>query len=510
MIARDGALHSVWQETTTEIKPIQASQETRFDVIIVGAGITGITTGLLLQSSGKKCLILESHSVGFGTTSGTTAHLNTLLDVPYTTIIKNFDVDKGKLVARATRDAIRLVKSNIRKYGIRCGFEMCDGYLLAEDEKQAKELREIHNACNSVGIHARYTKDVPATIPFVKAICVPQQAKFHPLRYVMALAEAFENEGGVIITNCRVTRAEEGDTVTVETENGSFTASHLIYATHIPPTVNLVHLRCAPYRSYVIACHLKGDGYPDDLIYDMADPYHYYRSQVIDGVNYLIAGGEDHRTGPTESAEASFRNLENHVRKNFEIESITQKWSSQYYEPADGLPYIGKMPGHADNVLVATGFGGNGMVYSGVSAKILSSLVLNEEDELTHAFSPSRIKPVAGFKNFVEHNFGVLKSLVDKLFASEEINGFADLAPGDGKVLTLDGQYLGIYKDDSGAIHVVNATCTHLKCTVGWNHAEKSWDCPCHGARFTMDGKVLNGPADRDLEYVNVEIVALP
>ena len=149
-------------------------------------------------------------------------------------------------------------------------------------------------------------------------------------------------------------------------------------------------------------------------------------------------------------------------------------------------------------------------LYSGVAAKILASLVLNEEDELTHAFSPSRIKPVAGFKNFVEHNFGVLKSLVDKLFASEEINGFADLAPGDGKIITLDGQFLGIHKDETGAIHVVNATCTHLKCTVGWNYAEKSWDCPCHGARYSMDGKVLNGPADRDLEYINDEIVALP
>jgi nitrite reductase/ring-hydroxylating ferredoxin subunit len=239
----------------------------------------------------------------------------------------------------------------------------------------------------------------------------------------------------------------------------------------------------------------------------MYDPYHYYRTQEIDGKKYFIVGGDDHKTGHEPNTAKPFLSLESHVRNNFDVEAVTHQWSSQYYEPADGLPYIGVLPGHAKNVLVATGFGGNGMTYGTIAAHLLSDIILEKEHPLIDALSPGRIKPVAGFKNFTEHNFDVFRLLIKKVFKSPDAHEFVEVAPGEGKIFKVEGQSIGVSKDDNGAIHTVNATCTHMGCTVSWNLTEKSWDCPCHGARFSPDGKVLNGPADKDLEYTNLELI---
>lgn len=508
MISRDGAHTSLWQETTFDYRSQNVPADKKYDVVIVGGGITGVSTALELQRAGKKCLLLEAHNLCYGTTGGTTAHINTLMDTPYTTIIKNFDLERARLIAQAASNAIDHIKLNIRKYSIDCGFKTCTAFLFAQDEKQEEELKKINKACKEAGLKSVYSETIPLPIEFVKAIVVSGQAKFHPLRYVYALAEAFETAGGVIVQQCRVTAVkEESGVIDIESEKGLYQCSQVIYATHIPPDINLLHLRCIPYRSYAMAIRLASGEYPKNLAYDMYDPYHYYRTQHIDDQDYLIAGGKDHKTGHEANTEACFRNLESHVRRYFDVASITNKWSSQYYEPADGIPYIGQLPGHSENVLVATGFGGNGMTYGTIAAGVLKSMVLKEENKLIDVFSPSRVKPVAAFKNFTEHNLDVLKQLVTKLFSSEGVNGFADIAPGEGKVIKVDGQPVGVHKDEFGSIHTVNATCTHMKCTVAWNLSEKSWDCPCHGARFSMDGEVLNGPASRDLEYINLELV---
>jgi len=203
-----------------------------------------------------------------------------------------------------------------------------------------------------------------------------------------------------------------------------------------------------------------------------------------------------------------FLSLESHVRSNFDVEAVTHQWSSQYYEPTDGLPYIGTFPGHKKNVLVATGFGGNGMTYGTIAAQLFEAKILEKPHPLIEKLSPGRIKPVAGFKNFAEHNLDVFRLLIQKVFKGSEAHEFVEIAPGEGKIFKIEGQSIGVHKDDNGAIHTVNATCTHMGCTVAWNLTERSWDCPCHGARFSPDGKVLNGPADKDLEYANLELIS--
>ncbi|MCS3797431.1 FAD-dependent oxidoreductase [Niastella sp. OAS944] len=506
MIARDGANESLWQNTSQAYIPTtQIDISKNYDVVIAGGGITGISTALQLQQAGLRCIVLEAHSLCFGTTGGTTAHLNTLLDTPYNTIAGNFGKEGASLVAQAVRESLNTVKANIERYQIDCNYEEATAYLFSQDEDQTKELESIREATVEAGVATAYTSTIPVPIPFEKALEIKNQAKFHPTRYVMALAKAFEEAGGTIIENCRVTATDNADPLVIKTNQGDIQTSWLIYATHIPPGVNLVHLRCAPYRSYAMAVRLADENYPAGLAYDMYDPYHYYRTQLIDGTPYLIAGGEDHKTAHEENTNTPFAKLESHIRKFFNVKEITNRWSSQYFEPADGLPYIGHMPGKPGKILVATGYGGNGITYSHVAARLLSSIVLNIESPYIKLFDPNRIKPIAGFTNFVKENVDVAKQLITGFFSKEKIHELADIAPGEGKIVKHDGHTLALYKDEAGQVHAINPRCPHLKCTVSWNLTEKTWDCPCHGARYNANGEVLTGPADMDLEKINLQ-----
>ncbi|HET9053604.1 MAG TPA: FAD-dependent oxidoreductase, partial [Cyclobacteriaceae bacterium] len=433
----------------------------------------------------------------------------TLLDTPYPVIIKNFGENNARLVAHGADQAVAHIRENIARYHIDCGFESCNAFLFAQNEKQNNELQEIIEGCKTVELPVTEDTLSPVPIPFTRVLRVAGQAKFHPLRYIEALAKEFIATGGVIIENERVTGvSEKSHILNVETERKMFQCGQLIYATHVPPGINLIHLRYTPLRSYALAATLADDHYPQHLAYDLHDPYHYYRTQKIDGIHYLIAGGEDHKTGEDVNTEARFNALEAHTRKYFNVKEVTHRWSSQYYETTDGLPYIGILPGNSGRILVATGFGGNGMTYGTLSAFVLKSILFSEENPLISLFAPSRIKPIAGFKNFVAHNTNVLKEVVSKFFSSGPEQSFADIAPTEGKVMEVDGKKIGVYKDEQGSVHAVHAACTHMGCTVTWNQTEKSWDCPCHGARYSVDGTVLNGPADRSLEYINLQAMA--
>jgi glycine/D-amino acid oxidase-like deaminating enzyme len=236
MNLRDGAHHSLWQDTSIELKPRSAADRKPYDVIIAGGGITGITTALVLQHAGLQCMVLEAHTLGFGTSGGTTAHLNTLMDTPYSTIIKNFDVETARHIARGAEAAIRLIQTYVDQYQIDCGFEMCEAFLFAQNKEQEDELASIADACTQVAINAAYRNHIPVPLPFTQALAVPGQAKFHPLRYLQTLAQRFVQNGGVIQEHARVTAVtEEEQIVNVETGLGIFQAKHIIYAAGYQP-----------------------------------------------------------------------------------------------------------------------------------------------------------------------------------------------------------------------------------------------------------------------------------
>ena len=236
----------------------------------------------------------------------------------------------------------------------------------------------------------------------------------------------------------------------------------------------------------------------------MYDPYHYYRTQKINNKKYLIAGGYDHKTGNEENTEKCFLELEAHIRKLFDVKNIAYKWSSQYFEPADGLAYIGHLPGHSEHIYAATGFGGNGMIYSHIAAITLTQLILNQQTDYTRLFSPGRIKPVAGFTGVAEQMGETAKDMIATLFSGEKLQELASIAPGEGRLVKYENHKMGLYKNDNGKLFAVNTRCKHMYCEVKWNTAERSWDCPCHGARYNYEGEVITGPANEKLEIINL------
>jgi glycine/D-amino acid oxidase-like deaminating enzyme/nitrite reductase/ring-hydroxylating ferredoxin subunit len=499
---RDGLLHSAWQMPQEASVNTPALSSEVYDCLIIGAGITGLTAAVLLQQAGKKVALAEAHNVGFGTTGGTSAHINTFADTSYPEAQNAFGEEGAQMFADAINEGSGLIKKLVNDLNIDCDHEEKMGYLYAENDDEAKQLADIYDGFVQVGVAADYTQNVPTPVPFVKALEIPGQAQFHPIKYLLALKDAFITAGGQLLENTLIDKLEHQDGIHIaHAEAGQIRAKKVIYATHLPPGINVFSFRCAPYRSYVLAVKLQSGNYPDALIYDMQDPYHYVRTHEVDAEKLLLIGGNDHKTGH-DDPEKAFAELEEYARKYYDIASVKYRWSSQYYIPADGLPYIGQIPFMADGVYTATGYNGNGMMLGSISAKILADKVLGVENKYENLFSSSRIKPIDGFLEFVKENADVAYHFVADRFGLEETDSLQQLQPGTGEIVKFNDKKMAVYRDKEGTIHALSPVCTHAGCIVNFNAAECTWDCPCHGGRYAIDGTVLTGPPTKPLSQI--------
>ena len=472
------------------------------DVAIVGGGITGITAAYLLKQAGKRVAVIEAHRVGAGVTGETTAHISALLDTRYYNIESDFGKDGAKLAAQSQNEAIEQIAHIVRDLQIECDFTRVPVYLYTEQPQAVDEIKQEIEAARRAGLNAAYTEQIPLPFSTKGALWLPDQAQFHPLRYLFQVAAAIPGGGSHIFEHSRIQDIQDGSPCQVKTEEGSVTADTVIMATNVPPGLHVVDTEVAPYRSYVMALRTD-DIIPEGLYWDTEDPYHYIRWANTGGGRVLLVGGYDHKVGQNDDTESAYRALYEYAQRHFQVNAVVGRWSGQTYEPADSLAYIGLSPG-AEHVYLATGYGGLGMTYSNVAARLLTDLIMGRPNPYADLYSPARIKPLASAVDFVRENVNVMKRFVgDRL--SSEVDSFADIPTGEGRIVGSANAQIAAYRDESGELHMLSPVCPHMKCIVQWNSAEKSWDCPCHGGRFTPTGDWIEGPPAHNLTPVQVK-----
>jgi Rieske Fe-S protein len=316
---------------------------------------------------------------------------------------------------------------------------------------------------------------------------------------MQGLARAFLGMGGRIYTNTRVVEFNDGDgsgRAFVATEDGDHVfAPAIVVATNTPVNDRVtMHTKQAAYRTYVVAFKIAKDSYPGFLLWDLEDPYHYVRVLRDEKHDWLVVGGEDHKTGQANDADKRYHRLQEWTYKHFPAAGkAIYRWSGQVMEPVDSLAFIGRNPGD-DHIFIATGDSGHGMTHGTIAGMLLTDLILGRQNPWAEIYDPSR-KPTTSAGEYLLENANAAGRMVADRLKPAEISSVDNLKPGEGGILRRGLSQLAVYRDPEGEIREKSAVCTHLGCIVQWNGGEKSWDCPCHGSRFRTDGEILNGPA---------------
>lgn len=488
---------SLWSETATSptFPPLMA--DTEVDVLVVGGGITGLTAAMLLAASGKRVSLVEARRIGCGVSHRSTVHLTEAVDTRYHTIESDFGKEGARLVAQSSRAAIEQVSALVKEFEMPCDFVRRPGYLYTDKQEDLDDLNKEQQAASRAGLPVELLPAAPLPFPTFGALRFPDQAQMHVMRYLASLATAAQARGAHLYEDSRVLTIDDGDTCTVHLEHGpTIRAKKLFVATHAPLNRLFLQTKVHAYRSYVLA--FANVSLSDALFWDTADPYHYFSSFVVDGVPYLIVGGEDHKTGTVTDTEKPFDTLLSWATEHLLVPAPTYRWSAQVEEPVDGLPYIGRNS-LSENVYVATGFSGNGITFGTIAAQIVNDLVNERANPWAELYAATRVKPISAAATFTSENIDFPMHFVSDRLHPPEAKLPADIRPGEGKTIRVNGERLAVYRDPKGALHAVSSVCTHLGCLVKFNTAETSWDCPCHGSRFSTDGQVIDGPAIRPL-----------
>jgi glycine/D-amino acid oxidase-like deaminating enzyme/nitrite reductase/ring-hydroxylating ferredoxin subunit len=498
---------SVWMDTA-EV-PLQSSLTERIsaDVCIVGAGIAGMSTAYLLAREGQSVVVIDDGPIGGGMTGRTTAHLVNALDDRYFELERLHGEEGARLAGESHTAAINAVEAIVTQEGIKCEFERLDGYLFVPPRESKQILDDELEAAHKAGLtEIEKVERVPwDSYDTGAALRFPRQAQFHPLKYLAGLAKAIKEKGGRIYTQTHAKEIEGGKQARVETSGGGVvTTSAVVVATNTPVNDLLaIHTKQAAYQTYVIGARIPAGAVTRALYWDTPDPYHYIRIETVgrgaNAFDVLIVGGEDHKTGQQDDANKRFGALERWTRHRFPmVEGIEYRWSGEVMEPVDGLAFIGRNPMDAKNVFIATGDSGNGMTHGTIAGLLLTDLILQRKNPWEQIYDPARL-PLKALPEFVKENLNVAKQYTDLVMAGD-VESEDEIKRGAGAIISRGLHKVAVYRDPNGEVHELSAVCKHLGCIVNWNTLENTWDCPCHGSRYDALGKVIQGPANSDLE----------
>jgi glycine/D-amino acid oxidase-like deaminating enzyme/nitrite reductase/ring-hydroxylating ferredoxin subunit len=490
---------SLWMDTAPgpdrSTTPLPGSA----DVVVLGGGIAGLTTAYLLATAGRSVLVIESRSVAAGVSGHTTAKVTAQHGVKYDALARSHGAPAATRYGEAQTAALEWIATKDAELGIDCDFSRQDSYVYTADPSQVEKLKREADAAEQAGLPASFVTEIPLSVPAVAAVRFSGQAQFHPRRWLLGLSERIEQRGGRIVEGVRAQDIDEFGGPVVRTSHGDVQARDVVVCTHYPIfDRGLFFARLDPVRDLVVAGPVADNATPSGMYLD-AGTHRSIRGYVKDGMPMAVVGGEHYRTGESVDVQNRYRHLAEWAREHIGVHRVSHRWSAHDLSTVDLMPYVGRYHPAARRLWVATGFGQWGMTGGTAAGLLLRDLILGDDNPDAALFDPNRFD-LWSVRSLVGNNITVARHLfVDHFQALREPSGLDDLAPGDAKVTRMDGALVAAYRADDGRLHTVSAHCTHLGCLVAFNNAEKSWDCPCHGSRFGVDGSVLHGPATRPL-----------
>jgi len=492
---------SIWIETGPEQRSFPALEESlSTEVVVIGGGIVGITTALLLSEAGTDVVLLEANRLARGVTGHTTAKVSSQHGLIYSQLRSKFGADGARAYGEANQAALEWIARRVASDDIECDFRRQASYAYMSEPSGRSKLEDEVGAAVEAGLPAALVEETPLPCPVEAAVRFDDQAEFHVRKYLLALVDRLEESGCRIHENTRAVEVDSDERCTVKTPGGRVSADRVVVATHYPfLDRSLAFARVHPERSYAIACRIEGS--PPPGMYISGDsPTRSIRAVPVNGEELLLVGGEGHKTGEGGDTEVRYSRLEEFAREHWRVRSIEYRWSAQDNITVDHVPYVGRLMPRTEQLYMATGFAKWGMAGGTAAALLLADLLLSRPSPWAELFDPNRLKPIAGGLKLAEETARVgLRFFGDRL-TKRGNRPIEDLKPGEGDIVSLRDEKVAGFRRDDGGLLAVSTRCTHLGCQVNWNTAERSWDCPCHGSRFTPEGDVLQGPAVHRLE----------
>ncbi|MHB1353827.1 MAG: FAD-dependent oxidoreductase [Thiobacillus sp.] len=493
--------HSVWRGTAANDRASRRprlSGRVEADVVIIGGGITGVTCAALLGLAGRRVVLLEARTLGFGTTGHSTGNLYEVLDAGLAGVEKKWGKDVVSRVAASRREAVGLVERFAAEIGETTAFRRCPLVQYSEDDWS--QIEEEYETLRAAGVAVRFgeCEELPGATG--RALVIDGQAQFHPFNYVLGLAEWAAAHGVQIYEDSAAVEIAAGDAL-VRTASGSVKAKAIVVATHTPKGIYGLHGQMRTCRGYAAAYEFPSLTLPHGIFWQRGTVTRSFRKLEMEGRRYLITVGSPDKTG-LHDPEKSLAAVESLFVRKVRAADERWAWSAQAYHSPDLLPYIGHSALH--DVYIATGFGADGLTYGTLAAQILCDTIVGKDNRWADLYHAGRFAPLKSAKQTLAEQTAVLKGLIGDRLAVPDYTEASSIPPGSGAIVKTQGRNVALYRDPAGGLHAVSAACTHLGCIVHWNALEKSWDCPCHGSRFGTDGSVIEGPALATLEPVDL------
>ena len=487
--------HSLWLRTAPATAYGGLEGDLEVDVAVLGGGITGLTTALLLKRDGARVAVVEAGRVGGGVTGCTTAKVSALQGTVYSTIAGRHGAEAAAVYAEASAAGVELVARLAGEEGIECELERRPAFTYAADPRDVRTVERETAAAQDAGLPATPAANAGLPYPVELAVRLDGQLQLHPVRYCQGLAVAVAGDGSVVVEGTRATSVDHGSPCRVRTTAGTITAGQVVVATHYPfLDRGLFFARLKAQRSYCVAARVRGD-VPHGMSISAGSPTRSVRSYG----QHVVVGGEGHQTGSAEAEPERFERLERFAREHWDVRAVPYRWSAQDPSSYDHLPVIGPYAPGAGRLYVASAFMKWGLSSGTFAALVLADLIGGRDNAWAPRFSPTRLS-LRSAPELAQMNAKVGRDFLGDRLRPAQAGSAAKVRRGEARVVRDGLGKTGVYRDEDGKVHAVSLRCTHLGCLLRFNSAERSWDCPCHGSRFDVDGAVLEGPAVDPLE----------